>query len=285
MLWYDKAMQLLLHPQSQDRFDAIIADPPQSILLVAPEGSGKETLLLQLADSILGEHPTGRLFLIEPPEDKNSIGIDAIRELKMALRLKSDKHRVVVAPHAELLTDDAQNSFLKLLEEPPKDVHFFLAVTKLGDVLETIQSRTAVWRLTPPTTEQLDTYFSDAPMALKAKAFAIGQGRVGLITAMLKHQDDHELLHTIDVAKEILAETHFKRLVRVDALAKDQKQVVLLIESLQLICKAALEHAAKNNNHSVSQWHKRLSRVAQAEAELADNVQPKLVLDHLFMTI
>lgn len=277
-------MQLLLHPKSQERYDNVVADPPQSILVVAPEGSGKETLLLSLANDILGEHPAGRLFTIEPPEDKNSIGIDLVRELKMDLRLKSDKHRVVVIPHAELMTDDAQNSFLKLLEEPPKDVHFFMAVTKLGDVLETIQSRTAVWRLTPPTTEQFETFFAGSA-ATKSRAITIGQGRVGLVAAMIEHQDDHELLQAIDTAKEILAETHFKRLIRVDALSKDAHQTHLLIEALQLICKAALEQAAQKNANSTRQWHRRLKSVVDAESELADNVATKLVLDHLFISI
>ena len=278
-------MELLLHPQSQAHFDAFRTETPQSILLVAPEGSGKQTILYELAQAVLGDHASGRLFTLEPLEDKNSISIDQIRELKVTLRLKSKEHRIVLIPHAELLTDDAQNSFLKLLEEPPTGVHFFMAVTKLGDVLQTIQSRTVVWRLTPPTTAQLEQYFADYPPASLAKAIAISGHRVGLMTAILERQDDHELLLAIDTAKEILGETHFKRLVRVDALSKDVKQTNLLLEALVLICKAALEQAAAKQAQSVKQWHKRLERVNAAEAELADKVNPKLVLDHLFMTI
>jgi ABC-type iron transport system FetAB ATPase subunit len=81
-------MKLLLHPLSQKHYDAIVKDPPQAILLVAPAGSGKETLLKSLAKDILGPHPVGRLFELLPLEEKNSIGIEAIRDLKMMLRLK-----------------------------------------------------------------------------------------------------------------------------------------------------------------------------------------------------
>jgi len=278
-------MELLLHPQSRLRYQKMVAEPPQSILLVAPEGSGKETLVMALAADVLGDHTAGRLFTLEPLEDKKTIGIEQIRDLKVALRLKSNLHRVVAIPHAELLTADAQNSFLKLLEEPPKDVHFFMAVTKLGDVLETVQSRTVVWRLTPPTKQQLIDYFADKPEAAKAKAIAIGQARVGLISALIDNDQNHELLHAIDIAKEVLGENHFERLIRVDALSKDAPQARLLLEALELICKAALESAASKNNHTIKQWHKRLTLVTQAEERLVLNVQSKLVLSHLFMRI
>jgi DNA polymerase III delta prime subunit len=225
------------------------------------------------------------LFDIAPLEDKNSIGIEAIRELKTSLRLKSDKHRVVIIPHSELLTPEAHNSFLKILEEPPKDVHFFMAVTKLGDMLDTIQSRTVVWRLNLPTKDQLNIYFASKPDTQRAKAIAISESRIGLITALLDDDENHELLHAIDTAKELLGENHFERMIRVDALSKDAMQTALLLEALELVCKAALENAASKNNHTVKQWHKRLGYVTQAEDWLAGKVQAKLVLSHLFMRI
>ena len=178
-----------------------------------------------------------------------------------------------------------QEELLKILEEPPKDVHFFMAVTKLGDMLDTIQSRTVVWRLNLPTKEQLNTYFADKPDAHRAKAIAIGESRIGLITALLDDDENHELLHAIDTAKEILGENHFERMIRVDALSKDAVQTALVLEALELVCKAALENAASKNNHTVKQWHKRLGYVTQAEDWLQTKVQAKLVLSHLFMRI
>ena len=278
-------MALLLHPQAEQRYIILRNDPPQSVLVVAPQGSGKETLLNALANEILGDHHAGRLFILTPPEDKKSIGIDAIRELKVNLRLKSAESRVVLIPHAEQLTTEAQNSFLKLLEEPPVAVHFLMAVTKLGDMLDTIQSRTVIWRLTLPTKQQLHEYFADKPEAMRTKAIAIGESRVGLISALLDEDKNHDFLYAIDTAKEILAETHFYRIVRVDALSKDAIQTAQLLEAIELICKAALENAANNNAHTARQWHKRLAIVTKAQEYLAENVQAKLVLSYLFMRI
>ena len=276
---------LVLHPQSQERYAYFVADTPQSIVVVAPAGSGKETLLYTLAAEIAGEHAAGRIITIEPEPDKTTIGIDQIRDLKALFRLKSAESRIVVIPHAELLTPEAQNSFLKLLEEPPEHVHFFLAVSKLADLLETIQSRTTVWRLVPPTTEQIKDYFTDADPAKLEKAIAIGESRIGLITALVSKDADHELLQAIDTAKEILAESKFNRLQKVDLLSKDSSQCSLVIEALELIGKAALEHAAVKNSQSVKQWHRRLVYITEARTHLEHKVQPKLVLDWLFMKI
>lgn len=278
-------MSLLLHPQSKEQYEHFVSDAPQSILLVAPEGAGKETLLYTLAQDVAGEHSAGRIFTLEPEPDKQTIGIEQIRELKVTLRLKSAEHRIIVIPHAEQLTPEAQNSFLKLLEEPPKGVHFFMAVTKLSDLLETIQSRAIVWRLVLPTNAQIKDYFKDADERTLAKAIAIGESRIGLISALVAEDASHELLQAIETAKEILTESKFDRLLRVDLLSKDPPHMNLVLLALELTCKAALEHAASKQAHSVKQWHKRLGLISEAEQMLAKKVQAKLVLDWLFMKL
>lgn len=278
-------MKLLLHPLSQKHYDAIVKDPPQAILLVAPAGSGKETLLKSLAKDILGPHPVGRLFELLPLEEKNSIGIEAIRDLKMMLRLKSAERRVILVTKGSLLTAEAQNSLLKILEEPPRHVHFLIGVNNLGEVLTTIQSRSTVWRLNLPSQVQLRDYFSAYPEKVLSKALAIGESRVGLVSAMLQEKHNHPLLQAIDNAKEILSEDHFNRLIRVDPLSKNLPQTKVLLEAIELVCKAALENAASKNSHSTLQWNKRLRYIIEAQNDLSKNVQAKLIISHLFLVL
>ncbi len=117
-------MNLLFNPIAAKHYQSFKDDAPQCLVLVAPAGSGKETVLKQLAQDIMGEKSLGRLFEILPEADKDSIGIDAIRELKLSLRLKSNDQRVVLINQAEKLTQEAQNSILKLLENTPKILTF-----------------------------------------------------------------------------------------------------------------------------------------------------------------
>ena len=276
---------MLLHPQSKLYYEQYLANPPQSLILVAPDGSGKEYLLRSMAANILGDHPAGRLFEIHPDDGKKSIGIDAIRSLKLSLRLKSAKKRVVFVPHAELLTTESQNSLLKLIEEPPENVHFLLATPNLNDLLETVRSRSTTWVLSLPLKNDIAAYYNGYPEQVVNKAVAIGEGRMGLIDALVKHQDDHSLVHAIDMAKEILSENHFKRLARVDSITKDTVLANELLDALRLVCAAGLQTSAKKDSAAVKHWHRRLKIVMQCTDMLSVNVQPKLVFGYLFMQI
>jgi DNA polymerase III delta prime subunit len=276
-------MALLLHKQSQARYDSIKVNPPQGLLLVAPVGSGKEHLLRTLASDILGEHPTGRLFELYPEENKKLISIDAVRSLKIKLKLKSNKHRVVLVPHAELLSHEAQNSILKLLEEPPEKVHFFMSVCNVSDVIDTISSRTSIWKLVLPTPEQINDYYKQFPDTLRQKAIAIGESRMGLIDSLITQQETHSLIQSIDIAKQILSENHFNRLARVDSYSKNSELTKELLDALRLVCNAGLKSAAKNNSKSLQQWHRRLELVLQASEWIDTKVNSKLVLSYLFM--
>jgi DNA polymerase III delta prime subunit len=278
-------MNLLLHPLTKKRYETYITNPPQSLILVAPAGSGKETVLKQLALDILGEHPAGRLFEILPDIGKKTIGIDAIRELKMTLRLKSDKARVVLINQANSMTTEAQNSILKLLEDTPKNVHFLIGINNQTELLDTINSRSVMWQFIAPTKKQIENYFTTYSPAKLAKAIAIAENRVGLISALLNEDQNHPLLQAIETAKEILSENHFGRLVRVEAMYKDSSQTMLVLEALQLICKGALDNAALKGSTHIQEWQKRLKCVSEAIELINTNIQPKLVLSKTFVMI
>ncbi len=70
--------------------------------------------------------------------DKKSIGIDELDELKKFLSVL-DVNRVGVIYNAERLTDSAQNSLLKTLEENSHEI--YLIVESVKDILPTVYSR------------------------------------------------------------------------------------------------------------------------------------------------
>lgn len=73
-------------------------------------------------------------------------GIETIRNIIRGIRFKtsSGEKRVVVVKDAQLLTTEAQNAFLKTLEEPPEDTIFILSTESLEPILETVKSRCVV---------------------------------------------------------------------------------------------------------------------------------------------
>ena len=279
-------MNLLFNPITLKRYQSFKNDPPQCLLLVAPAGSGKETVLKQLAQDILGQNPLGRLFEILPEADKDCIGIDAIRELKLSLRLKSHNQRVVLINQAECLTQEAQNSILKLLEDTPNNTHFLLGVNDINGLLETIISRSVTWNFVNPTNKQIKDYFSSFDEIKLNKAIAISGNRVGLIYALLNQDNEHPFIQAIDLAKSILASNHFERLLKVEPLYKDVKQTLLLLEALELISKSAMETSAtKNDIKLVKQWCKRLNITLEASRLIRLNINPRLVLSKTFLVL
>jgi DNA polymerase-3 subunit delta' len=81
-------------------------------------------------------------FLSVVPDGQN-IRIDQIKKLNRSLRFApvSDGYRVCVIHQAETMTDEAANSFLKTLEEPPPGNILILKVTEPLNLLPTIVSR------------------------------------------------------------------------------------------------------------------------------------------------
>jgi replication-associated recombination protein RarA len=77
------------------------------------------------------------------PDTKDSIGIDAVREIKNFLWQKPNvsSRRTLIIDNAELLTTQAQNALLKITEEPPVSSLLILVTSDIESILPTIVSR------------------------------------------------------------------------------------------------------------------------------------------------
>lgn len=276
---------LLLHPNSQIIFDDLCQNLPQGLLVVGRSNSDKDKILHSLVKIHLGQNSASRSYIIKPIEGQKSISIDQIRELKPNLRLKSIQKRIVIIPDASLLTIEAQNSILKILEEPGLNIHFLFASSSTNDLLPTILSRLFVWNLMMPTNLQLKKHFSNYPKELMQKALVVGKGNIDTILAVLEDNQDNSTLNFLELAKTILSETRFKRLCRVDILSKDKTQLLGLLDGLEVVCHAALENVAnKDNIDQTRQWITRLETVIKTRNNLFMNIQTKLLITNL-MTV
>lgn len=73
--------------------------------------------------------------------------IDQIREIKKEVKVGNPMKRTYILEDFDKSSFEAQNSFLKLLEEPPDNVEFILCVSQPYLLLPTIISRTKIIRL------------------------------------------------------------------------------------------------------------------------------------------
>ena len=87
-------------------------------------------------------------------EYEKALGINDVRELQKKIFLKPIKGDYkTVAVNTPDITHEAQNAFLKILEEPPESTLIILAVNELGSILPTIISRCKVFDLNKGVTE------------------------------------------------------------------------------------------------------------------------------------
>ena len=146
-------------------------------LFWGPEGVGKRFAARELAKTIncetreddacdrcascqkieRGSHPD--LLWIEPKGETAQLPIEAIRELKKEIALKpwEGKRRVVVLVEAERATEEAQNAFLKILEETPFGSLILLTSVKSEGILPTVLSRCKLIRFGLIPTETIQT--------------------------------------------------------------------------------------------------------------------------------
>ena len=287
--------QLILHTTTEVQIRQFIASPTHAVLITGPDGVGKTAIgeaiicaLLHADQQKLAAHPhIARLT----PEGK-TISIESIRGLQRFLQLKTigtnPYRRAVLIEHAGALTTEAQNAFLKLLEEPPADTLLVLTASSPRVLLPTIRSRLQSITAHPPTEVQLQQLlqsFGKDDTTTK-QAYFLSGGLPGLLCALLSGDEQHPMLASVASAKEILQKTLYERLCMLDGLSKQKETAAGVLEALERIASTGLRGAtAKQDSTRIRQWHGVRKATLEARRAIDSNVNAKLVLSNLFLHI
>jgi len=99
----------------------------------------------------------GDLLVITNSADKKIISVEETRKISSFLRQTSSEGgwQIVIIDNAEMMTHSAQNSLLKILEEPPNRTLIVLIAHKIGELLPTIRSRSRLISFSPLDNEDI----------------------------------------------------------------------------------------------------------------------------------
>ena len=127
--------------------------PHQSYLFYGPSGCGKTTLARILAKEFGCSDINTHEF-----NTSNTRGIDTIRWISEASQFVPivGGNKLFLMDECHKLTNDAQNAFLKLLEEPPGHVYFVLSTTEPDKLIPTIlKGRVMKFEVSPLTDKEM----------------------------------------------------------------------------------------------------------------------------------
>jgi DNA polymerase-3 subunit delta' len=195
---------------------------PQTILLDGPEGVGKATLARRFGAALLGSgdkieqddlslegnattvadrekwpadkrnddpllfatHPD---FLTFPPDGPlRQITIEQMRLLKERAQFKPlhGKRRVFLIDQIDRANEQAANSLLKTLEEPPEHLVLLLTAENPYDLLPTIRSRAVPFHLGPLLNDEMRRFVEERKLSDSERRIALAAGSPGLAVSM-----------------------------------------------------------------------------------------------------
>lgn len=235
---------LLLHPRTKAELSALLTDPPHALLLVAPAGFGKRTV----AEAWAKQLAKNAAISVLEPDEKGTITIDATRTLYQRTRAKQDGWQAVIVDHAEAMSTEAQNAFLKLLEEPRPNLTFILTAPAPDAMLQTILSRLQAVIMLPVSANALADYAKKITPSIDAQTLQqqlfVANGRPAALVHMQQDPASFDAHRAImQRAKQLMGADIYQRLALVGELSKDRPQAVATLEAMAHMLELQIKHA------------------------------------------
>lgn len=174
--------------------------------------------------------------IIDLYENKNEILVDQIREIVNDVYIRPhifDK-KICIVNNADKMNLNAQNAFLKVLEEPPDYAVFILIASSLSGILPTIKSRSCEVRFSELTSEELkEIFLSVYKTVLPDDIAAISDGSIKTALGLINSDETSILMkNTANAFLNFLksgSEADMLRIYKIISSNETQKEMLLKI--------------------------------------------------------
>ncbi|WP_294373224.1 DNA polymerase III subunit delta' [uncultured Clostridium sp.] len=185
-------------------------------LIVGADGIGKSVVAKYLSNNIIEPRDNVEsVDIVRYYPSSVSFGVDDVRNIIEEVNKKpyeGDK-KVLILYRCDKMTAQAQNALLKTIEEPPEGVYLILLSDSLENILDTIQSRCQVYKLTPLSKEDIEKYidlnYSNIDSSDKQAAIAFSTGIPGKVDKFINDEKLKELRNIcVELFLDILKREH-----------------------------------------------------------------------------
>jgi len=226
---------------------------PHALLFYGQEEIGKKDLAIEFARFFIGQINPPDFILVEP--ENSIIQISQIRNLinKLSFKPYLADYKLALIDKAELMNKDAQNCFLKFLEEPSDKTYLILITAYPLMLLPTILSRVQKIR-----------FYSDKDKKLDDQ----------LVSDLLKIKES-DLAYRFQYAKTASQEN-----------LKETLETWLIYLRKILITKLSKSENKELSSFSIAKLKEIIKQIQSIQHLLSTtNINPKLALEILLMKI
>jgi DNA polymerase-3 subunit delta' len=247
-------------------------------------------------------------FLIIEP-DGSSIKNEQIKNFQEFLSYKPNesKKKIVIINDSNLMTVSAQNTILKILEEPPAYALIIFISQNSNKLLETIQSRCQIIRFNPLKKSIIENYLMKEEGLDREGAEFIANFSNGNFSKAYKAAGNKEFLEIrneiIDYTNELLLNKKIKSIQGIEIFQKNKKDIELIFDIMIGWIRDILI-VQRTNDYDIVMNRDKIDRIKKQAYRLVDrdlvsiiqlieetikniemNVNFKLAIDHLVLEI
>ena len=214
-----------------------------------------------------------------PTAKTDSISINDIREIQKLLQRKTlGKNKICLIKNIHRMNENANNAFLKIVEEPPENVHFIFTSDQESKLLQTFISRVRKIPFYTLHDKILIQALNDDKNTNEILEYA--QGRIGIALKLMNNREEliqyrEEYLQIIDIYENM-------NTLKLFDVANNLSKNVYECKKFFEYSKYYLRSKIDSENKKVI---KTLEILEKTEEYIKYNVNKKLALENFFLQI